>query len=202
MDYPDFAFGGMFSYYRPYLYAHEESIPVGHRRESFSSSDESPPRYAVLKKYPIPSGYKITNVKTRGLLRITFGEEIGPLYRITLPARVLVSPDNFIVGKINSYGVLLRLYFTVLYGRKPIKIHLKSGMIHRLSETEIEIVPFHRLIETKNLTQYNKSSNFVNSMGIKVALLIVRAILKSVFHAPKRAVQIENAQDIDALSKN
>ena len=84
-------------------------------------------------------------MRTPGLARVAFGEETGSLYRINLPARVLVSPDNFIVG-IVRLRVLLRLYYTVLYGRQPVKVNLYNGNIELLSEEELSILPFHRLI--------------------------------------------------------
>ena len=84
-------------------------------------------------------------MSTPGLARVAFGEETGNLHRINLPASVLVSPDNFIVGKVHL-RVLLRLYYTVLYGRQPVKVHAHSGNIELLSEEEISILPFHRLV--------------------------------------------------------
>ena len=84
-------------------------------------------------------------MKTPRLAQVAFGEETGNLYRINLPAMVLVSPDNLIVGIIRL-RCLLRLYFTVLYGRHPIKVHLYSDNIQLLSEAEISNLPFHRLI--------------------------------------------------------
>ena len=104
-----------------------------------------PPPFVPLKKYPIPRGYRIEEVRTPGLARVAFGEEIGTLYRINLPARVLVSPDNFIVG-IVRLRCLLRLYYTVLYSRQPVKVNLYNGNIELLPEEELAILPFHRLI--------------------------------------------------------
>ena len=105
----------------------------------------TPPPLLPLKKHPIPLGYRIEEVSTPGLARIAFGEETGTLYRINLPASVLVSPDNFIVGIIRL-RCLLRLYYTVLYGRQPVKIHLYNGNIQLLSSAEVSYLPFHRLI--------------------------------------------------------
>ena len=84
-------------------------------------------------------------MSTPGLARVAFGEETGNLYRINLPAKVLVAPDNFIVGIIRL-RCLLRLYYTILYRREPVKVHAHSGNIELLSEEEISILPFHRLV--------------------------------------------------------
>ena len=84
-------------------------------------------------------------MRTPGLARVSFGEETGNLYRINLPAKVLVSPDNFIVG-IVRLRCLLRLYYTVLHHRQPVRVNLYNGNIELLSEEEHSILPFHRLI--------------------------------------------------------
>ena len=110
-----------------------------------STTPPPPAPLVPLKKHPIPQGYRIEEVRTPGLARVAFGEETGNLYRINLPAKVLIAPDNFIVGIIRL-RCLLRLYYTVLYGRKPVKVHLYSGNIELLSEEEIPILPFHRLV--------------------------------------------------------
>ena len=103
------------------------------------------PPILPLERHPIPQGYRIEEVRTPGLARVAFGEETGNLHRINLPASVLIAPDNFIVGIIRLH-CLLRLYYTVLYGRQPVKVHLYSGNIELLSEEELRILPFHRLV--------------------------------------------------------
>ena len=105
-----------------------------------------PPRYVPLQRHRIPQGYRIEEVRTPGLARVSFGEETGNLYRINLPARVLISPDNFIVG-IVRLRCLLRIYYTTLYGRQPVRVNLYNDNIELLSEEEHSILPFHRLIE-------------------------------------------------------
>ena len=119
------------------------SPPTSPRRRRPPSPPPAP--IVPLQRHPIPEGYRIEKVKTPRLAQVVFGEEIGNLYRINLPAMVLVSPDNFIVGIIRL-RCLLRLYFTVLYRRNPIKVHLENGNIQLLSEAEISNLPFHRLI--------------------------------------------------------
>ena len=120
----------------------EANILTSYKRRI--SSSPRPP-IVPLQRHPIPQGYRIEQVKIPRLAQGAFGEEIGNLYRINLPAMVLVSPDNFIIGIIRL-RCLLRLYFTVLYRRNPIKVHMENGNIQLLSEAEISNLPFHRLI--------------------------------------------------------